>query len=151
MDIATVVQQYNNLNTKYDFTKISSKQKKEYQEIDDLINTINVNDVKQFKSRKCFDVKGGQSTVFLKKELYDFMNTNYDFFKYYGFGEEMNPRTLHSIFYGLYTINKLKDTNKQIFIDIKGFINISRYEKKPLIKQFIDKYTTKTKEIKIDL
>lgn len=150
MDIATIVQQYNNLNTKYDFSKISSKQKKEYQEIDDLINTINIEEIKK-TSRKCFDIKKGQTTVFLKKDLYDFMNSNYEYFKYYSFGEEMTPKNIEHIFYGLYSINKLKDTNKQIYNDIKQLLNLSRYEKKPQIKLFIEKYTTKSKEIKIDL
>jgi hypothetical protein len=146
---------FKNLYTKYELDKIVSKQNTAFSEIDNLINNINqlntCNQInskysnKNLKSSKYFDSK-----VYLSKRFYNFLIAN-EYFSRYGIYEEMNNRTLEQIFNSYWSNGKLKNTDPDLFSDLEKIQSLSRYERRAFVKEFINKWTSKTKDIKIEL
>ena len=98
-------------------------------------------------NRKCFNYKS--SNIYLSPRLQKFIVANSDVFKYNS--EEMPYKTLESILTHFYSYHKIKDTDNEIYNEIKLFTNLGRYERRAHVKIFIDKWTSKTKNIQINL
>ena len=155
IDTTEINSLFKNLYTKYELDKIVSKQNEAFSEIDNLINNINqlntCNQItskygnKNVKSNKYYDSK-----VYLSKRFYNFLTVN-EYFSRYGIYEEMNHRTLEQMFNSYWSNNKLKNTDQEIYADLEKLQNLSRYERRAFVKEFINKYTSKTKDIKIEL
>lgn len=144
---------YTNLYSKYQLDKVISKQKREFSDIDQLISNISSlgsDDNVQYKYGKKKKVVYKDSKVFLSSRLYNFLRVQ-DTFKAYGIYEEMNTRTIEQMFNNYWSYNKLSNTDNDIYNDIVTFQSMGRYERKTHVKAFIDKWTSKTKDIKISL
>jgi len=155
IDTTEINSLFKNLYNKYELDKIVSKQNTAFSEIDNLINNINqlnTNNTnnskygnKNLKSSKYYDSK-----VYLSKRFYNFLTVN-EYFSKYGIYEEMNNRTLEQIFNSYWSNGKLKNTDPDLFSDLEKIQSLSRYERRAFVKEFINKWTSKTKDIKIEL
>jgi len=63
----------------------------------------------------------------------------------------MNTRTLEQMFNNYWSYHKLNNTDNEIYNEVLAFQNMGRYERKTYVKTFIEKWTSKTKDIKISL
>lgn len=146
--IQNISSEYSTLYSKYQFDKIITRQKNDFHEIDDLITNISktMNNI-PINNRKCFNYKS--SNIYLSPRLHKFIVANSDVFKYNS--EEMPYKTLESILTHFYSYHKIKDTDNEIYNEIKLFTNLGRYERRAHVKIFIDKWTSKTKNIQINL
>jgi hypothetical protein len=147
--IQNISSEYSTLYSKYQFDKIITRQKNDFHEIDDLISNISktMNNI-PINNRKCFNYKS--SNVYLSTRLQKFMLNNNDVFKQYT-SEEIPFKALESILTHFYSYHKIKDTDNEIYNEIKLFTSLGRYERRAHVKIFIDKWTSKTKNIQINL
>ena len=146
---------FKNLFNKYELDKVVSKQTEAYSEIDNLINNINQltscnQNTSKYGNKHVKGNKYYDSKVYLSKRFYNFLTIN-DHFSRYGIYEEMNNRTLEQIFNNYWSNGKLKNTDPDLFSDLEKIQNLSRYERRAFVKEFINKWTSKTKDIKIEL
>jgi len=144
--------EYNDLYFKYQFNDIIGKPKNDFREIDELIDSMNKNekfDCKSIplKNRKCFN---NYTKIYLNPRLVNFMKNNNEAFRNWS-SDETSYKYLETLLNQIYVHYKLKDNDNEIYNEIKSFYSHGRLEKKIHIKNFIEKWTTKTKNIQINL
>jgi hypothetical protein len=142
---------YKNLFDKYQLDKIISKQKNEFSEIDQLISNINSqgNIITASKYNRNRINTYGQK-IFLSKRLFKYLSEQ-EIFKRYIIRLEMTNRDFANIFNHFWSYNKLTNTDNEIYTSILQFQNFGRYERKKYVQLFIDKWTSKIKDITIDI
>jgi len=146
--------EYNKLSSKYEFSKIACIQNSEFQDIDTLIKNINAlgnNSNLRNNINKKYDAT--KHMIYLSPRLLSFCRTNNQSQYFVNIHEEMNSSILQNILSRVYEylFNKIKNTDEEIYNEIKSIASSNRYIKRDKTKEFINKWTTKTKTIKIGL
>jgi hypothetical protein len=142
---------YKNLFDKYQLDKIISKQKNEYYEIDQLINNINSQgDIITASKYNRNRINTYGQKIFLSKRLFKYLSEQQTF-KRYIIRQEMLHRELNNIFNHYWSYNNLTNTDNEIYESILHLQNFGRYERKKYVQLFIDKWTSKTKDITIGI
>jgi hypothetical protein len=154
MEVENHESEYNKLSNKYQFNKITFKKNESLNEVDNLIKSILEIDTKRI-DRKCFDIK--KNYVYLNNKLLNFFKENMQL--KYIIGQlchndgEVSIIILEKCLFKLhsYYFHKLNNTDNEIYNEIKVISETYKNEKKNLIKNFINKWTTKEKHINIKL
>lgn len=146
----TISNDYTNLFNKYQFDKLAKNTKIDNVEIDSLINNIS-NFGNYIPNTKSKSPTISTPKIYLSQKLLTFFNSNSQYFRSRPYGDEMNPRDLEYMLKYIYSYHNMKNTDNEIYDNIKIISSCSRYEKKKYINEFITKFTTKTKEIKIGI
>ena len=145
--------EYNKLSSKYEFNKIACIQNNEFQDIDILIKNINSlgNNSTRNNINKKYDAS--KHNVYLEPKFLNFCRSNSQSQYFTNIFEEMNCALLQNILNRVYEylFHKIKNTDEEIYNELKLISASNRHSKRDRIKTFINKWTTKTKTIKIGL
>jgi hypothetical protein len=146
--------EYNKLSSKYEFNKVACIQNNEFQDIDTLIKNINElgnNSNVRNNINKKYDAT--KHMVYLEPRFLNFCRTNNQSQYFTNIFEEMNSSLLQNILNRVYEylFHKIKNTDEEIYNELKLISSSNRHLKKERIKEFVNKWTSKTKTIKIGL
>jgi hypothetical protein len=150
MNLEPVQLEYSLLYNKYGLVNIKQKDVEKYTEIDELIaNILNTNSV---SNKKHFEFK--KNNQYLKPQLLKFIESNKDNsyeFKYIKEDSHLGHFMTFLNRIQPYLFKKLKDTDSEVYSEIKIISESNRYQKKALNKDFIQKWTTNTKVTTINI
>jgi len=150
MDFEPVKLEYSLLYNKYGLFNIKQKDVEKYTEIDELIaNILNTHSV---SNKKHFEFK--RSNQYLKPQLLKFIESNKDNsyeFKCIKEDTHIGYFTTFLTRIQSYLFKKLKDTDSEIYNEIKIIAESNRYQKKIFHKDFMQKWTTNTKVTTINI
>jgi len=146
--------EYDKLSSKYEFNKIACIQNNEFQDIDTLIKNINAlgnNSNLRNNSNKKYDAT--KHLVYLSPKFLTFCQKNSQSQYFTNIFEEMNSALLQNVLRRVYEylFHKIKNTDDEIYNELKLISMSNRQTKNDKIKEFINKWTSKTKTIKIGL
>ena len=150
MDLEHVQLEYSLLYNKYGLSNIKQKDVEKYTEIDELIaNILNTNSI---SNKKHFEFK--RNYQYLKPQLLKFIESNKDNsyeFKYIKEDSHIGHFMTFLTRIQPYLFKKLKDTDSEIYNEIKIISESNRYQKKALNKEFMQKWATNTKVTTINI
>ena len=139
-----------NLSTKYNFNKVIFAKSATLSEIDELIKGFSDTTTNtKLKSTKYYD-----NQIFLGQRFLNFCKLNIDssdLFKH--MHEQMSLKTLEAYLnrYYEYMYSKVKNVDDDIYNELKIISSSNRYNRRVLIKTFIEKWCSKEKKININL
>lgn len=147
-----VINQFDDLSKKYNFKKILIVKNEIFSEIDDLIK--NINNYSTYSPKSKNKKNSYDNTIFIGERLLNFTKFNIqngELFKC--IEEQMSSKILELYLnrYYEYMFTKVKNTDSEIYNELKMITISNRYARRQLIKSFIDKWCFKEKKININL
>jgi hypothetical protein len=149
--LETINNDYSLLSSKYHLSNGSLPQNNQLNEVDELIKKFQNYGSDKTKVVKIHDYKN--NLIYLHERLVKFCRNNKDVYEIYRLQEETYSKSIESAFNRLYEymFKKVVNIDQEIYDEIKIIACANRYTRKDLIKNFINKWTSKEKKININL
>ena len=147
----TINNDFTILSSKYHLSNGIFSQNNQLNEVDELIKKFQNYGSDKTKVVKMNDYKN--NVIYLHERLLKFCRSNKDVYELYRLQEETYSKCIETTFNRLYEymFKKVANIDQEIYDEIKIIACANRYTRKDLIKNFINKWTTKDKKININL